>query len=83
MGYINTLGENGLPLYQCSCGNVFELSPDATRCPCDCHNEALERAKQLGLYCEDCGFSSLEPGTFQSHYHWATHQRAVAAKGEK
>ena len=83
MGYIGTLGENGLPLYQCSCGNVFELSPDAIRCPCDCHNEALERAKQLGLYCEDCGFSSLDPGTFQSHYHWATHQRAVAAKGEK
>ena len=66
--------------YQCECGTIFELPRDATRCPCQCHEEALNRAKQLGLYCEDCGFSSLDPGTFQSHYGWSTHQKAVAAK---
>ncbi len=80
MGFIGTIGSNGLPLYRCECGNIFELSPDATRCPCQCHEEALERAKELGLYCEDCGFSSLDPVTFQAHFHWATHQRAVAGK---
>ena len=66
--------------YQCECGNIFELPRDATRCPCPCHEEALNRAKQLGLYCEDCGFSSLDPGTFQQHFGWSTHQKAVAAK---
>jgi hypothetical protein len=81
MGFVGTIGSNGLPLYRCECGNIFELSPEATRCPCQCHEEALERAKELGLYCEDCGFSSLDPATFQAHFHWATHQRAVAAKG--
>ena len=80
MGFTGTIGPNGIPLYQCECGNTFELSPEATRCPCPCHDEALNRAKQLGLYCEDCGFSSLEPTTFQAHFHWRTHQRAVAAK---
>lgn len=83
MGFIGTMGENGLPLYQCECGHTFELSPEATRCPCSCHDAALNRAKQLGLYCEDCGFSSLEANTFQSHFHWVTHQRAVAAKGDR
>ena len=66
--------------YRCECGNIFELPRDATRCPCSCHDEALNRAKQLGLYCEDCGFSSLEPTTFQTHFGWATHQRAVAKR---
>jgi len=66
--------------YKCECGNIFELDPEATRCPCPCHNEALNRAKQLGLYCEDCGFSSLDPGTFRAHFGWGTHQKAVAAK---
>ena len=80
MGFIGTIGPGGLPLYRCECSNTFELSPEATRCPCECHDEALNRAKQLGLYCEDCGFSSLEPTTFQAHFGWATHQKAVAAK---
>ncbi len=83
MGFIETTEPNGIPPYQCERGNTFELSPEATRCPCECHDEALERAKELGLYCEDCGFSSLEPTTFQAHFHWPTHQKAVAAKGEK
>jgi hypothetical protein len=82
MGFLGMVGPNDLPLYACECGQQFELSPEATRCPCECHNEALERAKQLGLYCQDCGFSSLEPTTFQAHFTWATHQKAVAAKGE-
>ena len=80
MGFIGPTGHGGLPLYRCECGNTFELSPEATRCPCECHDEALNRAKELGLYCEDCGFSSLEPTTFQAHFGWATHQKAVAAK---
>ena len=80
MGFIGTIGPGGLPLYRCECGNQFELSPDATRCPCECHDEALNRAKELGLYCEDCGFSSLEQTTFQAHFGWATHQKAVAAR---
>jgi hypothetical protein len=83
MGFINTRGPSGQLLYRCECGNTFELSPEATRCPCECHNEALNRAKQLGLYCEDCGFSSLEPTTFQTHFGWPTHQKAVAAKEER
>jgi DNA-directed RNA polymerase subunit RPC12/RpoP len=83
MGFIGIRGPNGQMLYRCECGNTFELDPNATRCPCECHNEALNRAKQLGLYCEDCGFSSLEPTTFQAHFGWATHQKAVAAKEER
>lgn len=66
--------------YQCECGNIFELPRDATRCPCPCHEEMLKKAKELGLYCEDCGFSTLEPTTFSQHFGWSTHQRAVAAK---
>jgi hypothetical protein len=81
MGFIGTIGPGGQLLYRCECGNTFELSPEATRCPCPCHDEALSRAKQLGLYCEDCGFSSLEPTTFQAHFHWPTHQKAVARRG--
>ena len=80
MGFIGTRGPSGQLLYRCECGNTFELDPNATRCPCECHNDALNRAKQLGLYCEECGFSSLEPSTFQAHFGWATHQKAVAAK---
>jgi hypothetical protein len=80
MGFIGSNGQNGIPLYRCECGNIFELSPEATRCPCECHDEALNRAKELGLYCEVCGFSSLEPTTYQAHFHWATHQKAAAEK---
>ena len=76
MGYIDFARK----LYQCQCGNTFELSTEATRCPCPCHDEALSRAKQLKLFCEDCGFSSLDPMTFQAHFHWGTHQKAVANK---
>lgn len=78
MGFTGSKGEHGLPLYRCECGNTFELSPDATRCPCECHNEALQKAKDKGLYCEDCGFSTLEPTTFKAHFNWPTHQKAVA-----
>jgi len=82
MGFIGTIGPDGLPLYRCECGTTFELSPEATRCPCPCHRETLNRAKQLGLFCQDCGFSSLDPKTFQAHFSWGTHQKAVAEKGE-
>lgn len=77
MGFIGTTGPTGLPIYVCECGRQFEISPEATRCPCPCHDEALNRAKQLGLYCEDCGFSSLDPMTYQQHFSWSTHQKAV------
>ncbi len=80
MGFIGSKGENGLPLYRCECGEIFELNPTSTRCPCHCHDAALAKARSLGLYCEDCGFSSMSPETFQAHFYWPTHQKAVANK---
>jgi hypothetical protein len=67
--------------YRCQCGNIFPLSREATRCPCECHQEQFERAKAAGLHCEVCDFVTLDPDTFQRHFQWATHQRAAAGGG--
>jgi hypothetical protein len=77
MGYIDLAKH----LYQCECGNTFELDPSATRCPCPCHDPMLQKAKNLGLYCETCGFSCLNEMTFKEHFYWTTHLKAVKEKG--
>lgn len=70
----------GPGLYRCECGNTFELDPSSTRCPCKCHDEMLKKAKDMGLYCEDCGFSTLSQMTYKQHFNWSTHQKAVKEK---
>lgn len=72
----------GPDLYRCECGNVVEMSPEATRCPCECHKKEFEEAKARGLWCEVCDFATLDPFVFQQHFHWSSHQKAAQEKGD-
>jgi len=63
--------------WRCRCGKVLELSPDATRCPCECHRPMVEKAKMLGLFCKVCDFSTFDPNTFSNHFNWSSHKRKL------
>ena len=72
----------GPKTYQCECGAILELSPEATRCPCECHKKYFEEAKAKGLWCEVCDFATVDEFVFQQHFQWPTHKKAAAEKGE-